>query len=437
LHLLKKLWKGGIQASTILSEDLNWQDLVDSNVKLSENVFQFLAYNPLLDSVVANLKMGPISFQGRLESALKMEDMLATQNKSDIFLLSLMYYHGMVTFCESPANQKISSLQIPNQLAVFQYLDRLAVSLKPSVDRFLRTLNPFDLQTLLQAVLAILGPMDDTFNEGCIKMSLLGQFSGHVSAALITLKSEAEVNEGEQRTDLLLELNDGRAVIIELKALMPHQFMLPVDQNLLMDAGTQLSKGTRFAALPDNLRQACIFSQVNQSPNTTHFWDQPTKREVHRFLQNTCRTNNERIPLLLEGDFLLDAPTLTLEDLPLKKTLDGAATVKQYFEKAETQVQLFGSAHWNQESKGNTNRPKPRLFTITTIWNTHAVVKEVPFKANSSNTLVIARGDSVGIKCHCQDPAIQRAIQKAGPNQGKLFYGCSKWPQGCGFFKWA
>jgi hypothetical protein len=391
------------------------------------------AYNPLSDSVVANLKTGPISLQRELVPTLKMEDLQKVESQSNIFLLSLMYYHGMVTFCEGPAP---GSLEIPNQLAGFQFLDRLAASLKPSVERFLRTLDPLDLQTLLRSVLAILGPMDDTFNEGHIKVSLLGQFFGHVRRALI-LKSEAEVNGGAQRTDLLLELNDGQVVIIELKALMPHQFVLPVDENLLMDAGTQVSNGGKLHELPDNLRQACIFSQVNQSTNTTHFWNQSTKREVHRFLQNTCRTNNERIPLLLEGDFLLDAPTLTLEDLPLKKTLDGAATVKQYFEKAETQVQLFGSAHWNQESKGNTNRPKPRLFTITTIWNTHAVVKEVPFKANSSNTLVIARGDSVSIKCHCQDPAIQRAIQKAGPNQGKLFYGCSKWPQGCGFFKWA
>jgi hypothetical protein len=44
--------------------------------------------------------------------------------------------------------------------------------------------------------------------------------------------------------------------------------------------------------------------------------------------------------------------------------------------------------------------------------------------------------DNQGIQCGCGTPAVQRTVQKAGPNQGKTFHTCPK-PQGeqCGFFE--
>ena len=427
LHLLEKLWNDEIQASTILSEELNWTELVDPNVKLRENIFKFIAHNSLSVSIVVDLKTGPIRLQDTLEPTLRMEDLQKVASQSNIFLLSLMYYQGMVTFGEDgPA---LRSLRIPNRLAEYQFLDRLAVSLKPYVEKFLETLDPFDFQVLLRSVLAILGPMDDTFNESHIKESLLGQFSGHVNRTLV-LKSEGEVSGGEQRTDLLLELKDGTRVVIELKVLMPHEFVLPVDENLLKEAETQTSKGTKFEHLPDNLRQACIFSTANHSKDITHFWDQTTKREVHRYLQNAFRNNAEKAELLGQDD--LDNPSTTLEDLRLKKELDGAGTVSQYFEGAETQVKRFGFGYWNQESKGDVNFGKPRLFTITCIWNTHAVVKEVPFNTVSDSVIIVTSEASNGIKCRCQLPAVQKLAQK-GLDKGK-FYGCSRFPKGCGFY---
>ena len=113
----------------ILSDKFSWEDLEDTNVKLSENVFRLLAYNPLSDSAVANLKTGPIVLKSKLVSILRMEDLQTVESQSDIFLLSLMYYHGMVTFCEGPDP---GSLRIPNRLAEFQFLDQLGKSLRPS-----------------------------------------------------------------------------------------------------------------------------------------------------------------------------------------------------------------------------------------------------------------------------------------------------------------
>lgn len=47
-----------------------------------------------------------------------------------------------------------------------------------------------------------------------------------------------------------------------------------------------------------------------------------------------------------------------------------------------------------------------------------------------------SRADDEGPQCSCGMPAVQRTVQKAGPNQGKTFHTCSK-PQGeqCGFFE--
>ena len=129
LHLLKHTLTNSVKPSIILSDKFSWQDLEDTNVKLSENVFRLLAYNPLSDSVVANLKTGPIVLQSKLVSILRMEDLQTVESQSDIFLLSLMYYHGMVTFCEGPDP---GSLRIPNRLAEFQFLDQLGKSLRPS-----------------------------------------------------------------------------------------------------------------------------------------------------------------------------------------------------------------------------------------------------------------------------------------------------------------
>lgn len=49
------------------------------------------------------------------------------------------------------------------------------------------------------------------------------------------------------------------------------------------------------------------------------------------------------------------------------------------------------------------------------------------------------RGDEgSGTQCNCQEPARLCTVQKAGPNQGRQFYGCSKPRESsCNFFKWA
>lgn len=37
-------------------------------------------------------------------------------------------------------------------------------------------------------------------------------------------------------------------------------------------------------------------------------------------------------------------------------------------------------------------------------------------------------------QCFCMQPAVQKRVQKEGPNNGRLFYGCPK--RKCTFFEW-
>uniref|UniRef100_A0A8C7JEH0 DNA topoisomerase n=1 Tax=Oncorhynchus kisutch TaxID=8019 RepID=A0A8C7JEH0_ONCKI len=48
-------------------------------------------------------------------------------------------------------------------------------------------------------------------------------------------------------------------------------------------------------------------------------------------------------------------------------------------------------------------------------------------------------GTSVGeVVCNCSEPAVQRTVQKEGPNKGRVFHTCGKpRDQQCGFFLWA
>ncbi|EFN53502.1 hypothetical protein CHLNCDRAFT_136835 [Chlorella variabilis] len=39
--------------------------------------------------------------------------------------------------------------------------------------------------------------------------------------------------------------------------------------------------------------------------------------------------------------------------------------------------------------------------------------------------------------CTCGNPGLLREVRKAGPNQGRHFWGCVNWPEGCRLFKWA
>ncbi|XP_042170566.1 LOW QUALITY PROTEIN: DNA topoisomerase 3-alpha-like [Oncorhynchus tshawytscha] len=49
-----------------------------------------------------------------------------------------------------------------------------------------------------------------------------------------------------------------------------------------------------------------------------------------------------------------------------------------------------------------------------------------------------APGTSGEVVCNCSEPAVQRTVQKEGPNKGKVFHTCGKpRDQQCGFFLWA
>mmetsp|Transcript_45202 Transcript_45202/g.110093 ORF Transcript_45202/g.110093 Transcript_45202/m.110093 type:complete len:336 (+) Transcript_45202:112-1119(+) len=39
-------------------------------------------------------------------------------------------------------------------------------------------------------------------------------------------------------------------------------------------------------------------------------------------------------------------------------------------------------------------------------------------------------------RCDGEKAAVQRAQKKSGPNEGRKFWTCARWPNGCGFFQW-
>lgn len=41
----------------------------------------------------------------------------------------------------------------------------------------------------------------------------------------------------------------------------------------------------------------------------------------------------------------------------------------------------------------------------------------------------------VGPECKCGTVTVQRAVKEVGPNKGRKFWGCAKWPKGCEFFQ--
>nr|XP_003702899.2 PREDICTED: DNA topoisomerase 3-alpha isoform X3 [Megachile rotundata] len=58
-------------------------------------------------------------------------------------------------------------------------------------------------------------------------------------------------------------------------------------------------------------------------------------------------------------------------------------------------------------------------------------------RLNQSITAGPSRISGGDVKCHCNQPAVQRTVQKEGPNKGRLFYSCPKgMNDSCNFFQW-
>lgn len=50
-----------------------------------------------------------------------------------------------------------------------------------------------------------------------------------------------------------------------------------------------------------------------------------------------------------------------------------------------------------------------------------------------------AKNGGQGLLCRCSEPAVERTVNKDGPNQGRKFWACPR-PRddgSCGFFEWA
>jgi len=203
--------------------------------------------------------------------------------------------------------------------------------LKQYTAKFLRTLDPADLQPALKALLDGMGPMDDTFNEGYVKAFLMGLLSPYADDLVLT--NEPEVDDGNQRSDLLLTTDDGREVIIEFKTLMPHQLAMP---------------------------------GIDHDKNTTHFWSQDVKRAAHQIMSERPRTQLLR--------------------LPLRKPYGNIKSAGEYFNSGKRQIQRYGARFLEEKQQVNAGlvvgaiKP-PKLLLVSSFWNTHLVIEEVPFAA--------------------------------------------------------
>jgi hypothetical protein len=72
-------------------------------------------------------------------------------------------------------------------------------------------------------------------------------------------------------------------------------------------------------------------------------------------------------------------------------------------------------------------------------WGLHGMTLRIRFWALKAHGKV-AEGAAWCWPCRCGDPAKLNKVSKAGPNQGREFWGCPHWkPDGkhCTFFRWA
>ena len=202
--------------------------------------------------------------------------------------------------------------------------------LKQYTAKFLRTLDPADLQPTLKALLDGVDPLDGNFNEMSLKAFLMGLLHPHRSE--VDVINEPRLKDGSRRADLLLTHRDGRQVLIECKTLMPHQLSLPG------------FKDTR----------------------TTHFWSINDKEGVHKVLCGMARSD------------LLQAPLKT-----------NGATVNAFLADARRQLQSVAPLFVDEQTRQRAadllpQLQQPKLFVVSTVWNTHLAVEEVPFPVKST-----------------------------------------------------
>jgi len=206
--------------------------------------------------------------------------------------------------------------------------------LKQYTAKFLRTLDPADLQPTLKALLDGVDPLDGNFNEMSLKAFLMGLLHPHRSE--VDVINEPRLKDGSRRADLLLTHRDGRQVLIECKTLMPHQLSLPG------------FKDTR----------------------TTHFWSINDKEGVHKVLCGMARSDLLQVPLAA-------------------KIAGSTSIVDDVFTGARVQLESFGPLFNDDQTRDRAVRrlPKlqqPKLLVVSTVWNTHLAVEEVPFPVKST-----------------------------------------------------
>jgi len=231
LYLFQKLAAG--EATDILNTK-NPQErrfmLVDPNVKISENVFNWLAQNKHTENLVIKLTTGDVRVTREFPHvALQMKNLTVNlPNATEERMLSLMYYYGGITF------QGDQHVKIPNNLAREQVFARLSIMMKSysqSLLPFLENGDPEALEKVLKECAVKITPFHAAgpFMENQLQVLLIDLLRG-IEDFGYTLTAEFPLQRSNylysKRVDFLIQpLEDTNAAtdkMIECKNIAAH-----------------------------------------------------------------------------------------------------------------------------------------------------------------------------------------------------------------------
>ena len=82
--------------------------------------------------------------------------------------------------------------------------------------------------------------------------------------------------------------------------------------------------------------------------------------------------------------------------------------------------------------------PPPATITPTPFQQLVPMLPQIPNNVLQDNgVLEDGDDDDDAPECNCGDRAVRKTVEKKGRNQGKQFWGCPHFPDGCKYFRWA
>jgi hypothetical protein len=130
--------------------------LVDPNNELSEGVLTFIGRHP--DSItilVGLLESGQTPFVGNIQENLRLMDLANIENQSDLFIKSMLFYFGALTFAERPG-----TLCLPNVVVKKTIVERVLQlsAIGKSSDAFRSAINKLLVDNEIEPLCCYLEP---------------------------------------------------------------------------------------------------------------------------------------------------------------------------------------------------------------------------------------------------------------------------------------